>query len=114
MAYTATQDVTITISGEGFDLETVLSVETKFKVHPGRPATLEEPAEAPQAETIGYVIKVKSDPSGIYGAAIMEAVTSAIDGAQDWLLAQAADSDAAAEDDRADALREERMLEGRG
>lgn len=112
MAYTASQEVTIAIYGEGFDLETVLAVETKFKVHPGRLATLEDPAEVPQAETLSYVIEVKSDPSGIYGAAIMEAVTSAIEGAQDWLLAQAAETDAAAEDYRAEALREERMLEG--
>lgn len=106
--YTAPQDVTITVSGASFDLEATLFVETKFKVLPGRAATLEEPAEPPQAETLSYVVTVKSDPGGIYTPAIMEAVTGEIEKSQDWLLAEAAELDAAAEDDRADALREER------
>lgn len=110
--YSASQDVIVTISGEGFDLETVLGVDVKFKVNAGRSATLEDPAEPPQAETLSYVIEVKSDTAGIYGTAIMEAVTSAIESAQDWLLAQAAETDVSAEDYRAEALREERMLEG--
>jgi hypothetical protein len=111
--YTATQDVVITISGEAFDLDTVLNVSTKFKVHPRRDASLEGPEEPAQAETLSHVITVKSDAAGIYGSAIMNAVTSAIDDAQGWLLSQAADADAAAEDDRADSLREERMMEDR-
>lgn len=113
MTYSATQNVIIAISGASFDLEAELRVDIKFVVHSGRPATLEEPSEEPQAEILSFVTEVLSDPAKIYSPALAVAVTEAIEESQPWLLAEAAEADAAAEDDRADALREERMLEDR-
>lgn len=111
--YSATQNVTIAISGASFDLEAEVKVKISFKVSPGRAATLEEPAEEPQAEIVSFVTEVISDPAKIWGSAMMESVTEAIEDSKAWLLAEAAESDVYAADQNADALREERMLEDR-
>lgn len=111
--HTATQEVTISVSGDSFDLDATINVKVNFRVLPSREATLESPAEEASAEITSFSFAVVSDPAKICNPALLEAISEAFENSGSWLIAEAAEADVEAEDDRADALREERMLEDR-
>jgi len=106
---------TVAINGSDCGTEIELLMVVTFKVHPGRKATMIDPAEEAQAEVIEvHFFEVKNGkPSPDECSMAVWMFNRLTEGAAfyDWLMTEASEQHEAALDDAADAKRAERDLD---
>ncbi|WP_320196259.1 hypothetical protein RMR10_004465 [Agrobacterium rosae] len=112
--YRAEQYISISASESGEEIELLMVVD--FKVHPGSPATMIDPAELPSAEVDNaqFFLMQNGKPRPEPVSMMVWMIDRLTEGEafQEWLLSEAGDQHQAALEDAAD-HRREMMLEDR-